>query len=206
MSKRRPKSKIDKRPKSPTVASPTAMKDQTPLPPGVAKLEPDRTVIATREAFIRAPAEVCFGLIADQLEQPRQWDHVIVDVKPISQSRKQIGATSRVTLNLGGREVESLATISLYRPNRAIGWVLSEKPKIRQDWRLRAKPSGTMVSLTLSYEFPGWLLNRILYKVMRRKKVEQDLGKTLTQLGVAAQSIREQGGIGGDRIRSPGIR
>jgi len=194
MSKGRRKNKINKRLRSPaTVSSPIKTMETTPLPPHVGKLKPDRTATISREIFIAAPVAPCFNTLARQLEQPPKWDPFIVNVHPVSKARGKIGATSQVTLNLGGKELESLAMISRYRPNRYISWVLNSKPKVREDWRLEPKPHGTMVGVTLVCEIPGWIIERFIYKVMRRKKLEQDLDKMLTQLEKAVKSIsREQ--------------
>lgn len=193
---KRKKKKAIRRPISPTVVSPLHKAMETaPLPPHATKLEPDKTVITTKEIFIEAPADFCFDTLSKQLEQPRQWDTTIVDVKPVSNSRGRVGATSQVTLSLGGNKVESLAVISRYHPNRAISWVFTRKPKVREDWRLEPKPRGTMVSVTLTREVNGWIIGRLLYKVMRSKKVEQDLDKMLTQFKAVAEKISPPSGL-----------
>jgi len=159
------------------------------LPAQAAKFEPDRTVLTSKEIFIAAPVESCFDTLAKQLEQSPNWDPIIVNAQPVSKARAKIGATSQVTLNLGGRELESLAMVSRYRPNRAISWTLSRKPKVREDWRLEPKPHGTVVSVTLAYEVPGWVIVRLLYKIRHRKQVQQDLDIMLGQLKKAVESI-----------------
>jgi len=139
-----------------------------------------------------APVESCFGMIDSQLEQPREWDLIIINTRPVSNVRGRIGATSQVTLDLGGRKRESLAMISRYHPNHAISWVFTMKPKVREDWRLEPKPRGTMVGVTLAYEIPGWVIVCFLDKIMRRKKVEHNLDKTLTRFKAVAESISQQ--------------
>jgi len=190
MSKGRRKSKINKLPKSSRTVSPTKKKGESAplLPPNAAKLELDRTLLTSKEIFIAAPVELCFETLTSQLEQPRQWDLIITGAKPASKARGRIGATSQVTLNLGGKERQSLAMISRYRPNRAISWVLTNKPKVREDWQLEQKPRGTAVSVTLTCEVPGWAIGRLLYRIRRWKKVEQDLDKTLTHLKKVIES------------------
>jgi len=191
MSKGRRKSKINKRPNSPRIISPSTKTRQTAsLPPDASKLRANRAVVISKEIFIVAPVELCFDMLTSQLEQPRQWDLVIVNARPVSTVRGRIGASSQVTLNLGGRKRESLAMISRYRPNRAISWVLTNKPKVREDWRLEQKPRGAALSVNLAYEVPGWVTGYLLDKVMRRKKVEQDLDKTLAHLKVVVESTR----------------
>lgn len=192
------KKKISRRPKSPSKVSPsTKMPEGAPLSPGVAKLRPDRTLVSSKEIFIAAPVESCFKILASQLEQPPHWDPLIVDARPVSNVRGRIGATSRVTLNLGGEKRESPATISRYYPKRGISWVFTTKPRLREDWRLEPKPHGTMVGLLLAYEIPGWIIGRFLHNIMRRKKVEQDLDRMLTQLKATVESINSNQMVGG---------
>ena len=186
---RKSKKKINKRPKSISVVSPSNKGvARTPLPPGVAKFDPHRSVIASKEIFIAAPAGSCFEILARQLEQPPQWDPMIVHAWPASDIRGRIGATSQLILNLGGKKVESQAMISRYRPNGAISWVLSEKPKVREDWQLERKPHGTQVRVTLAHELDGWVIGRLIYRVTRRKRVEQDLDRMLAQLKETVES------------------
>ncbi len=187
--RRKRKREANKRPKSPTVVSPLRKPaESTPLPPGIAKLDPDRTVITSKEIFIEAPAEFCFDTLSKQLEQPPQWDPMIVNARPVSDVRGKIGATSQVTLDLGGKKVESQAMISRYHPDRAVSWVITRKPKVREDWQLERKPHGIQVRVTLAHELGGWVIGRLIYKVMRRKRLEQDLDKMLAQLKETVES------------------
>lgn len=190
MSKGRRKTKINKLSKSPGTVSATKTKGESAplLPPNAAKLEVDRTLLTSKDIFIAAAPDSCFGMLSSQLEQPRQWDLIVVNAQPMSKVRGRIGATSQVTLNLGGRERESLAMISRYRPNRAISWVLTNKPKAREDWRLEPKAHGTVVGVTLACEVPGWAIGRFLYRIRRWKKVEQDLDKMLAHLKKVIES------------------
>ena len=107
------KKKKNRRPKSPTiVSSSTKTAERAPLPPRVAKLQPDRAVLTSKEIFVVAPVKSCFGILTSQLEQPPNWDPMIVNTQPVSKSRERIGTTSQVTFNLGGKKLESLAMIS----------------------------------------------------------------------------------------------
>jgi hypothetical protein len=159
------------------------------LPPGIAKLDPDRTAITLKEIFIEAPAELCFDILSKQLEKPPQWDPMIVHAWPVSNARDKIGATSQVILDLGGKKVESQAMISRYHPDRAVSWVFTRRPKVREDWQLEPKTRGTMVRINLAQELNRWIIGRLIYKVMRRKRVEQDLDKMLIELKRAVESI-----------------
>lgn len=190
MTKSSRKKKRNKQPKLPTIVSPSHETMQTPpLPSPAAKLEPDNAVLTSKEIFITAPIGCCSDMLATQLEQPHEWDTTVIDVKPASNVRGRVGATSQVTLNIGGKRLESAAMISRYRPNRSINWVCTEKPRAKEDWWLEPKPHGTMVHVTLGYAVNGWLIRHLLFQVMRRKKIEQDLDKMLKQLKTAIESI-----------------
>jgi uncharacterized membrane protein len=152
------------------------------LPSGIGKLKPEKTILTTKEIHITAPSRFCFRILARQLEQPPQWDPVIIDARPISSVKSKIGATSQVTLNLGGKKLVSPAVICRYQSNRAISWVLNNKHRVREDWSLKPKGAGTLVHLRLAREVPGWVIVRFLYKFTRWKRVEQDLEKTMTFL------------------------
>ena len=189
MTKRSRKKKTSRRPKHPTIVSPSSKIAQTaPLPAGAVKFQPDRTVLTSKEIFVAAPVELCFNALASQLERPPEWDPTVIDVKPISEVRRQIGARSEVTLSLGGRKLQALAMVSRYHPSRAISWVLTGKPRIREDWRLELRPRGTLVGVTVAREVGGWIIGRLLDKIMRRKKVEDDLSKMLTRFKAAVES------------------
>jgi hypothetical protein len=193
MSKGRRKSKINKPPRDFRIASPSKTRETTPLPPNVPKLRPERTMATSKEIFIAAPVELCFKILANQLEQPPGWDPLIVDTQPVSNIRGRIGATSQVILNLGGRKAESLAMISRYHPKHGISWVFTTKPRLREDWRMEPRAHGTIVGLLLAYEIPDWIIWRFLHKIMHWKKVKQDLDTTLAQLKKAVESTnREQ--------------
>jgi uncharacterized membrane protein len=189
MTRRSRKKKTSKRPKHPAIVSPSPKIAQTaPLPAGVAKFQPDRTVLTSKEIFVTAPAESCFNVLASQLERPPEWDPMVIDVKPISEVRRQIGARSEVTLSLGGRKLQALAMVSRYHPSRAISWVLTGKPNIREDWRLELRPRGTLVGVTVAREVGGWIMGCLLDRIMRWQKVEDDLTKMLTRFKATVES------------------
>jgi len=195
------KSKIKKRRGSPRITSSTKTRESAPLPTNVAKIGRNTTVLTPKQIFIAAPVELCFRMIASQLEQPREWDLIVINARPVSHVRGQIGATSQVTLNVGGKNLDAPATISRYRPNRAMSWVLTTKPKVREDWRLELASHGTMVSVSLAYEVSGRVIGRFLDRAMRRKKLRQDLDIMLTHLKTVLERItRDQGVIGKWRL------
>ena len=186
---RRRKRKPNKQRKLPAVVPPSTKRAENPPAIEVAKLRPDKTVSSSKEILITAPIEHCFGIIASQLEQPCQWDSILFNAQPVSDIRRQTGTTRQVILNLGGRKVDSQATISYYRLNRSISWVTTGKPKVNEDWRLEMKPGSTLVQVSLALELNSWILERLIYKVTRWKRVEEDIAKTLNQLKETAECV-----------------
>jgi uncharacterized membrane protein len=189
MSRRSRKKKADRRPKRPTVVSPSPKMAKIPtLSAEVTKFQPDGTVLTSKEILVAAPVELCFNILANKLERLPEWDPTVIYVKPVSEVRRQIGARSEVILSLGGRRLQALAVISRYQPNRAIVWVLTGKPKIKEDWQLEPRLQGTLVSVTITREVGGRVIGRLLDKIMYRKKVEDDLTKMLTRFKLTAES------------------
>lgn len=184
----RRKRKPNKQRKLPTIVPPSPKMAESPSATEAAKLRPDKTVSSSKEILIAAPIEHCFGIIANQLEQPCQWDSILFHAQPASGIRRQAGAMSQVILNLGGRKVDSQATISYYRPNRSISWVTMGKPKVKEGWRLDMKPGSTLVQVSLALELNSSILERLIYKATRWKQVEGDISKTLDQLKEKAES------------------
>jgi len=165
-----------------------SVREKIPLPPGTVKLQKGKTVSTSKDIFIEAPVRTCFDILTNQLEQSHDWDPTIINTQPISKGRKQIGTTSDVTLKLGGVKLQSQATITRYHPNRFISWTITDKRRVREDWRLKRKPRGTMVHMTLAHEVNGGVIGRILYKSLHRRKIENDLGRMLIQLKATAES------------------
>lgn len=188
--RRKRKRKPIKQRKSPTIVPPSLERAESPPAIEVTKLRPDKTVFTSREVLIAAPIEHCFGVIASQLEKPCQWDPIIFNVHMVSDVRRQVGATSQVILDLGGRKVDSQALISDYRSNRGITWVTTGKPKVKEAWRLEMKPGSTLVKVSLALELNSWILERLIYKVTRWKRVEENMDKMLKQLKETAESAR----------------
>jgi len=196
--RRKRKREANKQSKSPTIVPPSPGRAKSPPPLSVAELRPEQTAFASKEIIIAAPAGLCFDTLAKQLERSPEWDLIVVNARPVSDVRTRIGATSQVTLDLGGRKIDSQAIISRYRPNRSLSWVTTGKPRVRQDWSLKLKPYGTMVHVSLAHELNSWAVGRLLYKLTRWKRVEQNLGKMLIGFKKAIESIiRDQQRLAG---------
>jgi ribosome-associated toxin RatA of RatAB toxin-antitoxin module len=142
--------------------------------------------ILTTEFFVAARPRNCYGLITAQLEQAPPWDPMIVEAKPLSQRRAETDATSKLMFDLGGRTYSTLALICLHDTDRRLAWVSNDEVNLTEEWRLRRKPEGTMVSFALQYEFTGplgWLRK----KLVRRRKVERAVEEMASRFKLAAE-------------------
>ena len=158
------------------------------LPPDAAKFQADKALLISQDTLVKTGAGTCFALLAKALEEPAQWDPMIVKAKPISDKRRCPGAVSQLTLNLAGRKLESPAVVTSYKADRALAWVLADHPKVKEYWRLDPNAGGTVVHVTLGYEICGWIVNRLLQKSLWRRKLGQELRRTLDQLKRAAEA------------------
>jgi uncharacterized membrane protein len=156
--------------------------------PAAAQLRSDKeTVKVSNRLTVRAPVEHCFDILAKQLEEPPNWDPMVVDVKPLSPRRRQARATSLVTFRLGRKEVKTLAMISSYQPNRFIAWVSSDRPRVSEDWTLEPGPDGTTVTVTLGYDAPRSFVSSLIDRFMWRQ-VEQAINQMLGKFREFAES------------------
>jgi len=152
--------------------------------------QPAHGVVISDKVFVAASSEHCFGILMGQLEEAPTWDPMVLEAKPISQARGETGATTRLTFNLGGKKLETLAMICICNANRdskqTIAWVSNDKVRITEEWQLKPKRRGTMVHFTLHYTFLG-KLGRVREKLVARKKVERDIDQMVNQLKAFAE-------------------
>ncbi len=141
-----------------------------------------KAVAVSKFALVAAPIDVCFDTIAKQLEWPAEWDRLIQHVWPVSMTRARVGAISRALVDLGGQSFDSSAVIIRHDHNSAFSWDLTGYPELCVSWRLEPGQNGTIVSLTLAWKAPRWVLERWLCRIVLGKKVARDLDKTLIQL------------------------
>jgi uncharacterized membrane protein len=158
------------------------------LPPDAAKFQADKALLVSQDTLVKTGVATCFDLLAKRLEEAVRWDPMIVKAKPISDKRRCPGAVSQLTLNLVGRKLESPAVITLCKADRALAWVLADHPKVKEYWSLEPNAGGTVVHVTLGYEIRGWIVNRLLQKLLWRGKLEQEVRRTLDQLKRAAEA------------------
>lgn len=155
-------------------------------PSGAIELHVGTKKLVTTDFFVAAKPHNCFALITAQLEETPAWDPMIIEAKPLSPTRYETGATSRLVFDLGGRTYSTVAMISLHHTNSRLAWVSNDQVKVAEQWRLKPKSRGTLVSFALHYEFPGpmgWLRS----KLVRRSKVEEAVGEMARRLKSAAE-------------------
>lgn len=169
-----------------------ANKMREPVGPLLSGSKPpvDRVAVISGERFIRAPVERCFKMIAGQLEETPQWDPMVLRAKPISYGRGQTGTTSRIIFDLGGKRLEPIALISVWQPNRAVGWISNDKTIVTENWHLESLPNGTVVSLLLRYTTHG-VTDRLIDRFMRRRRVEEAVDEMLNRFKALAESGHE---------------
>lgn len=158
------------------------------LPPDATKFQADRAILVSQEIFIKTGAPSCFELMMKRLEGPTGRDPMILDAKPMSDARRWAGTATHLTLKLAGRELESPAIVTTYKRDSTLSWVLTEHPKVKEYWRLEPKPEGTMVYLTLGLEVPGSIINRLLQKIIRGRRLAREVREILIQLKKVAEA------------------
>jgi ribosome-associated toxin RatA of RatAB toxin-antitoxin module len=145
------------------------------LPSDAAEFESERALLITEETLIQASATSCFDVIAKELEEPAGWDPLIVEAKPMSKTKRSSGAVSQLTLDLGGHRLQSPAVVTLYKTDRSLAWVLVNRPKIKEYWRLEPDKHGTVVHLSLGYELSGSIVIRFLQSLFYSRRIKQQV-------------------------------
>jgi hypothetical protein len=124
-----------------------------------------------------------------RLERSSEWDPMIVQAQLVSEKKRCQGAVSTIMLDLAGKRIESKAVITLFKPNNALSWVLTDKPKVKEYWKLQSNKDGTMIHFSLGYELNGFLVNRILKKSIWERKLKKETQRILEHLKVTAEKI-----------------
>lgn len=160
------------------------------LPPDATKFPADKAIVVSQEAFIRSGTASCFEFLMKRLEEPTGWDPMILDAKPISDAKRWASTTTHLTLKLGDRKLESPAIVTAYKPDTTLAWVLTDHPKVKEYWRMEPATGGTMVHLTLGMELEssGSIINRLLQKIVLRRRLAQAVLDILIQMKKVAEA------------------
>ena len=126
----------------------------------------------------------------DQLEESQIWDPMLVEVYPVSKTRQQKDTISRLTFNLGGKKLDTLAILGKCDAgsmgSKQIVWVSNNEVMIKEEWLLEPEYNGTEVYFTLKYTFPG-KLGRLKEKMISKKNVAQDVAYMVHQFRAFAE-------------------
>ncbi len=182
--------KTDRREKKKTASLPVSKGEGLRLPPDAAGFPAERVVMVARDTFIEAGAPTCFEVLTQRLEEPAEADPVVLKAQPAAGPGGdwEMGSTTRLTVNLGKRVVESPAVITAYQRNRTLSWVLANHPKVKEYWHLDPEPGGTRVRLTLGQEVSGSALGRFWQTIARGKELTRAAGETLARVKEAAET------------------
>lgn len=157
--------------------------------------QPDKGVIISEKVFVAAEPEYCFELLMDQLEESQIWDPMLVEVYPVSKTRQRKDTISRLTFNLGGKKLDTLAILGKCdagrKGSKKIVWVSNNEVIIKEEWLLEPENNGTMVHFTLKYTFPG-KLGRLKEKMISKKNVAQDVAYMVHQFRAFAEGRLDQ--------------
>lgn len=152
--------------------------------------QPDKGVVISEKVFVAAEPEHCFDLLMGQLEESQIWDPMLVEVYPVSKTRQRKDAISRLTINLGGKKLDTLAILGKCDAGRKgsknIVWVSNNEVKIKEEWLVEPDNNGTWVYFTLKYAFPG-KLGRLKEKMISKKSVAQDVAYMVHQFRAFAE-------------------
>lgn len=160
--------------------APEALSNDRPVKSG--RLGSRRSVTITRSTIIKAPVEACFDRVTRQLEETPQWDPTMTCVYPLVVRHVRVGSMSRVTFSLNGSREEAVVLVRAFCPNRSLLWTSTHSTQLQEEWQVRPLPFGTMVVVTLGYNFFGGLAHRLSDKVAQRRKVEKAVDEMLCRL------------------------
>lgn len=150
-----------------------------------------RATTITKSIIISAPAEHCFELIAQQLEETPHWDTTIMRVSPISLKQVRVGFMSRVAFRLNGAKEEAVAMVRSFRPNSGILWTSNSSSQLQEEWQVQPEPHGMLVTVTLGYNPSGRLFGRLADKIVVKGKVEKAVSEMLERLKAAAENRQD---------------
>jgi uncharacterized membrane protein len=156
-------------------------------PGNLAKSGIKRAVTITQTTVIKASIEHCFEFIDKQLEETPHWDPLIKRVNRISTKHARVGSMSRVTFDFNGVIEEAVVMIRSFRSNRVILWTSNHSRQLQEEWQLQPEPHGTVVTVSLGYNPPGWVLGRLTDKIFTRRKIGAAVSDMLKKLKAAAE-------------------
>jgi len=158
------------------------------LPADAFDFDASRSILVSRELWVRAGAPSCFDLISRRLEGAADWDPMVGDAKLVGERTLHPGAVSSLTLSVAGKELDSPAVITRWKKGGSMAWVLAKHPKIKEYWRLEPEPGGTRVHFTLGLEILGNSVLRPIRRLLLRSRMSREANTKLDRLKSAAEA------------------
>jgi uncharacterized protein YndB with AHSA1/START domain len=142
------------------------------------KINPQASLTAHKEIFIRAPSEIVWKMHTD-IDAWSQWQPGITMAK----LEGPLAVGSLFQFKSGGLTIT--ATIQMVEPNQRIGWTgQALGTQARHVWLLTPQHDGTL--LTTDESMTGWLVS--LLKLVMPKFLERSLETWLQSLKSKAES------------------
>jgi uncharacterized membrane protein len=99
-----------------------------------------------------------------------------------------VGSRSRFIFDLAGSTEESVVVLRSIIPNKAIVWTSDHRTQLQEEWYFRRKADGTtMVTVTLRYNQPGWLMKYLVRRTKLHSQLERAVSEMLRRLKMAAE-------------------
>lgn len=125
---------------------------------------------------VDAPPEKAFALAIDAERLP-EWNSSITEVRDISGSLDQVGASYVSVLKLGGRPLEGRWEVSRVESPRLLEYTGTAPGGGRATATNRFEPAGggTDVSIEIDYELPGGFVGGLADKLFVERSIERDV-------------------------------
>jgi uncharacterized protein YndB with AHSA1/START domain len=125
---------------------------------------------------IDAPPDKVFALATDAARIP-EWNSSVVEVKDITGSLGQAGASYVSVLKLGGRRLESRWEVSRAERPHVLEFTGTAPGGGQATARNRFEPAngGTDITIELDYEFPGGFVGGVADRLFVERAIDRDI-------------------------------
>jgi uncharacterized membrane protein len=125
---------------------------------------------------IDAPPDKAFALAIDATRIP-EWNSSVVEVKDITGSLDQVGASYVSVLRLGGRRLESRFEVSRAEQPRLLEFTGTAPGGGQATATNRFEPAGggTDLAIEVEYELPGGFVGGVADKLFVERAIERDV-------------------------------
>ncbi|MBZ0308570.1 MAG: SRPBCC family protein, partial [Anaerolineae bacterium] len=151
------------------------------------------TTLIDQRILIPAPANVIWGVLADQGQLPR-WRVDCPQVAVLTTRQFGVG-TRRRCVNPGSKD--KVEEITAWYEGLGYEYILVDS-SVYKNWRgrmrLQAVPEGTIVQWTISYEYTGFFRRLIGRLTGAKAQIEEDCTASLRQLRRTIEQMGHQAG------------